>query len=423
MRKVEAIKVTLWGHDVGYLALLRGGSIAFEYAPEFKALGLEIAPLEMPLATTATYLSPEVSTTFQRLPGVIADCLPDQFGTTVIHAFFKCKYGWEPPAVSALDRLLYIGDRAIGALEFTPAIDDTGPASAHMELQALAAMAKATLEGKAEQLPVEILRLSASSGGRQAKALIDFNPAEGTLRHGFSQPAPGFVPCLIKFDGARDGDPSNVFGRLEFVYAQLARDCGIDMPKTYLLEGEGEEGQVAHFVVERFDRDEGKRKTVHFASLCGLLNRDFRVKHSASYEDFLRVTHHLSADLSQVEQAFRRMVFNIILRNQDDHTKNVGFVMNRNGSWQLAPAFDLTYVYGHGVASTHQMTLGGKDDLFTLDDMREIGKRHGLKWPRTRSIVEQVTTVANSFLSMGVAHGLEEAFAAGISSRFRMLLL
>ena len=419
MQKVEAIKVVMWGLDVGYLAQLRDGTIAFEYAPEFRRGGLDISPIEMPTTTTTTYSSKEVSPTFQGLPGVIADCLPDQFGMVVIHAFFAKQYGISREAVGPLDRLLYIGDRAIGALEFEPALSSPSLHHDHLELRDLVTLAKATLIGKADQLPVEILRVSASSGGRQAKALVDYNPKTGALRHGFVEPQAGYRPCILKFDGTRDGDPANVYGRLEYVYAAIGRSSGIDIPKTYLLEGESEDGPVAHYLIERFDRDSSKQKIFHYASLCGLLLRDFRLKHSASYEDYMQLTRHLTQDHAQVAQAFRRAVFNMMFRNQDDHTKNFGFIMDQAGRWRLAPAFDLTYVYGYGVAASHQMTLNGKDDDFSFEDLLIAGGRHGLKAREVTAIVEQLSAAADLFLSVAEEHGLEEAFAAGVKSRFR----
>lgn len=420
MKKVEAIAVDMWGETVGYLAT-RGAGTSFEYAPEFNARALEIAPIEMPLATTAIYKSPEINNTFHGLPGVIADCLPDRYGMRAIEGFFKQHEDLEPPQITPLHRLLYLGDRAMGALEFQPQVSHTAINTDFLKLHSIIAAAKKTLTGKAADVAADILQISASPGGRQAKALVDFNPEAQMIRSGFAAASPGFIPCILKLDGTRDGEAPNCYGRLEHIYALLAKACGIDMPRTYLLEGAGTDGPLAHFVVERFDRTADKTKPVHYGSLCGLLLRDFRDKQSSTYEDYFALTQALTQDATQTEEAFRRAVFNIVLRNQDDHTKNFGFVMNRQGSWRLAPAFDLTYVYGVGASATHQMTLSGKDDGFTHADLFAAGKAAGLRQSRIKGVLDQVRAQTTAFAALAADHGLEEPFAAGISSRFRRL--
>ncbi len=421
MEKIEAIEVRLWGQVVGYLAA-RGGGTSFEYEAAFKQSGLDIAPLEMPLATTTVYTSRQVNNTFYGLPGVIADSLPDSYGMNAIEGFYKEVYGLDSPRVTILHRLLYLGSRAMGALEFMPALGDQHTHSDFLHMHTLLAAARKILAGNAEAVPLDILRISASPGGRQAKALVDYNPATKILRSGFAAAASGFVPCILKLDGTRDGEESNVYGRLEYVYALMARKCGIEMPKSYLLVGTAEDGSpLAHFIVERFDRLPDKTKPFHYSSLCGLLLRDFREKYSASYENYFALSTQLTQDSSQTEQAFRRALFNIVFRNQDDHTKNFGFVMDPHGLWKLAPAFDLNYVYGFGASSTHQMRFAGKDDDFTRDDVFSVGKKSGLSKSQIASALDAVSKVAGEFLSSAQENDLEEPFAAGIKSRFRIL--
>jgi serine/threonine-protein kinase HipA len=419
MKNAEVIQVGLWDRVVGYLAI-RGGTVAFEYEPRFKTSAFEIAPVEMPLATTTVYSSRELNNTFHGLPGVIADCLPDFYGMRAIEGFFKKHFGVDPPSLGILDRLLYLGRRSMGALEFRPAIDDVPLHDEFLQLKAVVHAARKTLAGEAADVMADLLRISASTGGRQAKALVDFHPGTGELRSGFAAPTAGFHACILKLDGTREGDPPNVYGRLEHVYALMAKACGIAMPRTYLLEGDSEDGPVAHFLVERFDRHPDKTKPFHYGSLCGLLLRDYRAKHSCSYEQYFALTRHLAAEAAQVEEAYRRAVFNIVCRNQDDHPKNFGFLMDQTGTWQLAPAFDLTYVYGLGMSSTHQMTLGAKDDDFSVDDLLHAAKASGLSRPKAQTIIEGVVAAARGFPALAAEHGLDDLFARGILNRFRL---
>jgi len=416
----DRICVKLWQKVVGYLLLLENKRIAFEYDTEFKSSGLEISPFEMPLATTAIHQSQEGGATFLHLPGVIADCLPDQYGKSVIEGFYRKVAGWNPSTLNPLDYLVYLSDRSIGALEFEPAIPSTSSDHA-LDLAQLLKSAHQTLHGHTDNLTPDIFRISASAGGKQAKAIIDFNPNTKEIRTGFAEVLPGFVPCLMKLDGVRDGDVPNYYGRLEYIYAEMARACGIDFPRTYLLETESDEGPAAHFIVERFDRNLHKEKVCHVASLCGLLLRDHRIKQSCTYETFLAAVEHLTNDHSQVEEAFRRAVFNIIFRNQDDHTKNFGFVMDQKGNWRLAPAFDLNYVFGIGSSMTHQMTLAGKDDEFSEDDLLNCGKKFGIKPSKVKAILSQTQSVAQRFLNYAEETFLDEAFARGIKERFRKI--
>jgi len=421
VEKIDTIEIKLWGQTVGYLAT-RGGGTSFEFEPAFKQTGLDIAPLEMPLGTTSIYTSREINNTFHGLPGVIADSLPDRYGMSAIEGFFKEHYGLDPQRVTVIHRLLYLGERAMGALEFLPLIGDHSNHVDLLQLPTLLHAAREMVAGNASKVSSDIIRISASPGGRQAKALIDFDPATRSLRSGFATPEPGYKPCILKLDGTRDGEEPNTYGRLEYVYALMVQDCGIEMPRSYLLEGTAEDGRpLAHFVVERFDRRADKSKPYHYGSLCGLLLRDFREKHSASYENYLALTTQLTQDRTQTEQAFLRALFNIVFRNQDDHTKNFGFVMDQKGVWKLAPAFDLNYVYGFGVSSTHQMTFAGKDDEFTREDVFTTGKKAGLRKSQITAALDALASTAGKFLNLADENGLEEPFAAGIKSRFRLL--
>ncbi|MBC7530043.1 MAG: type II toxin-antitoxin system HipA family toxin [Oligoflexus sp.] len=415
----KSFKIMIWGETVGYLAPLGSGGLAFQYETSFKNRGWELSPIEMPLMTTTVYQAQSSSSTFQNLPGILADCLPDQYGRSVINGFYKRNFNLEPHSIGALEILSYIGNRSIGALEFLPSSKISEQVDDFLEIQSLLVAARLTMEGNAETIAASLMRVSASAGGRQAKALVDYNPKTQKIRSGFFDKRKGFVPALIKFDGVLDGVEGNCYGRLEYTYSELARLSDISMPKTYLLETENEMGPLAHFIVERFDRNNSKEKLFHYGSLCGLLIRDFRRKHSCTYEEYFRLTLTITQSHLQLEEAFRRCLFNLVFRNQDDHTKNFGFVMDQAGVWTLSPAFDLMYVYGQGVASTHQMTFAGKDDHFEKNDILKVAKQFGIRQAVVTAMFESLSAAIGRFSELAEENGLEPDFTAGVEKRFR----
>lgn len=419
MKKIESVQVNLWDKVVGYIALADNGIPQFEYDPEFKKTGLEISPIELPLATTTIYTQHSKTISFHGLPGVMADCLPDRFGMRVIEDFYRTRYQLERHEVDVIKRLLYVGNRAIGALEFIPAVKegDDFLEDQYLEIQNLRKEAKKTIEGKADLKTAEIMRVGGSAGGAQAKALVDYNPDTQEIRSGFSEVTEGFIPCMIKFDGVREGVEENCYGRLEYTYCEMARRCHISVPKTYLLEENGR----AHFIIERFDRTASKEKKYHYASLCGILKKDYVQKHSCTYEEYFQATQFLTQDISQVVEAFKLAVFNILFRNQDDHTKNFGFLMDKKGRWKVSPAFDLNYVYDFENAKTHQMKLNEKDDDFEMKDFIESGKKVGLKEAQMKKIIKATLAVSDEFINLGLKNGLEEDFLIGIKRRFRKM--
>jgi len=262
----------------------------------------------MPTSSTTTFTSHHNGQTFQGLPGIFADCLPDTFGEKIIERFFLQKHALPARDVHALMKLAYLHDRSIGALEFYPALEQKD-----------------------------------------------------------------YLPCLIKFDGVMDGEEAYHYGKLEYVYHKMARDAGLKVTNSYLIDT----GNAAHFVTERFDRDHDKNRPYHTATLCGLTNSDFRQKNSCSYEVFLRITRGLNPiDFRDVEEAFRRAVFNVIFKNEDYHTKNISFLMNQKGSWCLAPAYDLNYVR---VKNGHQMSLNGKNQKIIIDDLFMLASKNDIK--------------------------------------------
>ena len=372
-------EVWLWDAQVGAVAETEDGQVTFEYDPGFQRRGSEISPVRLPLSLQGPVTFPELRRlpAFEGLPGVLADALPDRFGNAVIAKYFADR-GRPADALSPVQKLLYIGDRAMGALEFRPAMRARRPAEREsLEIAELVEQARIVVEGRPEASIPEMLRVGASAGGARPKALILWNRAGNVVRSGFAAPHPGDEHWIIKFDGvgevgAPDATPKP-FNRIEFAYARMARNAGITMSETHLLEERGH----GHLLVKRFDRAEGRR--LHLHSLGGLHHVDFNLPGEFSYEQFLRTILTLGLDYPTMEEAYRRAVFNVVAVNQDDHVKNISFLMDDRGTWRLAPAYDLTYARGAGYTRYHQMSLNGKRDGFTRADLLALGGTMGIK--------------------------------------------
>lgn len=378
-------KVTLWGRPVGVIAEDADHRITFEYDDAFRSSGLEMSPFHLPLARRGPIEFPALQRVeaFHGLPGVFADSLPDAFGNAVIRRYFASR-GTPDAALSPVQKLLYIGDRAMGALQFAPALERStsrgGAAEEAIEIATLVMQARAALTGAlagtAEETIPEMLRIGASAGGARAKAVVRWNPATQRIASPWASEAPGDEDWLIKFDGVTGGGGGHTtaavaepgpWGRIEYVYSQLARAAGITMMPTTLVEEHGR----AHFMTQRFDRVAGQRMHVH--TYGGLDHADFNVRQVRSYEDHLRAARRLGLGQGAVNEAFRRMAFNIVARNQDDHVKNLAFMMRPDGAWDLAPAYDVVFAHGGQWMRTHQMRAADKDDAFTRADVLAVG--------------------------------------------------
>lgn len=371
--------IELWGRFVGAVAEDSSGRIVFEYDEAFRKSGLEISPIHLPLSRRGPQEFPELRRTpaFSGLPGVLADALPDAFGNAVITRYFEQR-GAPEAALSPVQKLLYLGSRTMGALEFKPVLDaglNRATADA-IEVARLVEQARRVIEGDVSVAVPEIMQVGASAGGARAKALVLWNRGANRVKSAFATPAPGDEPWIIKFDGVTAGTGGNElredlrpgpYGRLEYAYSQMARAAGLAMAPTHLLR----ERDFAHFMTRRFDRVDGQRLHVH--SLGGLHHVDYNVRGALSYEEYLRTIRLLGLGQPAVNQAFRRVVFNLAAVNQDDHVKNIAFLMGPDGQWALAPAFDVTYARGNEWTRTHQMTLNGKDNSFVRDDLLRLG--------------------------------------------------
>ena len=401
-------EVRLWGRTIGAVSLGDDDEVAaFEYDPAFARSGIEISPITMPLSNSV-HTFPELSRkTFHGLPGLLADSLPDKFGNALIDAWLATQ-GRQPDSFNAIERLCYTGERGMGALEFAPAIGPKARRAGRIQIDKLVELASEVLthrndlrasfaDASREQALTDILRVGTSAGGARAKAVIAWNPTTNEVRSGQVPAGKGFEYWLLKFDGVsgnRDKeleDPQG-YGAIEYAYFKMAKDCGIDISECRLFEENGRR----HFMTRRFDRLTGGKK-LHMQSLCALAHYDFNMAGAYSYEQALQVIRKLGLPMRSIEEQFRRMVFNIIARNQDDHVKNIAFLMDKSGNWSLSPAFDMTYSFnpsGSWTAS-HQMTMNSKRDDFTLDDFKACAKVASMKRGRAEAIVKEVQKVVS----------------------------
>lgn len=426
-------EVRLWGRTIGAVSLPDGNDVAeFEYAHEFIGSGIELSPLVMPLAPRV-YRFPELSReTFHGLPGLLADSLPDRFGNALIDVWLATE-GRSPSSFNAVERLCYTGQRGMGALEFAPVIGPRLRPAHKVQVDHLVELASDVLtrrrvfhaslsaehDGAALQ---DILRVGTSAGGARAKAVIAWNPATNEVRSGQVPAGEGFEYWVLKFDGVRGNrdkeleDPQG-YGVIEYAYAHMARDAGIEMSECRLFEENGRR----HFMTRRFDRLPDGQK-LHMQSLGALAHFDYNLAGAYGYEQALQVIRELGLPMHATEQQFRRMVFNIVARNQDDHVKNIAFLMDKTGAWSLAPAFDVTYSYNPAGlwTSTHQMTLNGKRDDFTLEDFKACARTASMKRGRAETIVREVQDAVVRWRDYADAAGVDPAMRDRIHKALRL---
>jgi serine/threonine-protein kinase HipA len=394
-KAVAAVEVHIWGKRVGAVALdPRLGFYAFEYDPAFVATGIELAPFAMPLAQAREpFVFPALpELTYHRLPAMLADALPDAFGNALIDAWMST-HGVEPAAITPLDRLAYMGKRALGALEFKPARGPTKPSSTAIELSSLVESARLAVSGnvgptaRASDALQQIIRVGTSAGGARAKAVIAWNPRTQEIRAGQFDVAKGFEHWILKFDGLRAnqelGDPVG-YGRIEYAYHLMAREAGLALPDARLLEEHGR----AHFMTKRFDRV-GNAK-LHVQTLCAMAQLDYNQKATHDANQLLQTLNRLGARYEEKEEAFRRVAFNVMAANCDDHTKNTSFVLRQGGRWELAPAYDVTHAHNPKGewTSQHLMGVNGKFTGITRADLLALADRFGIGTaPRVLDVV------------------------------------
>lgn len=384
---VDIAKVNLYGAQIGSIRWESNTNTAqFEYADNFIGKGLEPSPILMPVRQGRVYSFGDIGReTFKGLPGMIADSLPDTYGRALFERWLALT---GRQSGNPVETLCFLGKRCMGALEFEPAMDSPYGNDVKIELDSLVEVASEALAEKSnfgtnlsadkKAAIAEIVRLGTSAGGQRAKAIIAYNKESGEVRSGQVDAPAGFDYYLIKLDGvtAEAGfRETQNFGRLEYSFYRLVKECGIEMSECTLIEENGR----AHFLTKRFDRINGEK--VHMQTLCGIAHYDYRMPRSYSYEQSFNIMRALRLPYSQAQEMFRRMVFNVIVRNQDDHTKNISFLMDKTGRWRLSPAYDMGFAYNPkgGWTSQHQMSINGKFDEITRHDLLEFAQRNNIK--------------------------------------------
>ena len=408
----DVIKVQYKNYEVGALSFdEKQGIGAFQYTDSFIKTGIQLAPLMMPLSDEI-YMFPGLNPkTFKGLPGMIADSLPDDFGNHLLNAWVASQ-GRSSNTITPLERLKYTGTRGMGALEYLPAQNIKGfNASQQLQVSSLVKIAQDVLDSYSalavnlrgdgnedREAMIALLSVGTSAGGARPKAVLAFNDNFTEVRSGQTHVPEGFTHYLMKFDGVTEhnsnketfGDPMG-FGAMEYVYYLMAIECGISMMPSRLLN----EGNRRHFITKRFDR-KGNEK-VHTTTLNGIAHVDYKSAGSFSYEELILTIRQLNLSAVEAEQIFKRMIFNIVGRNQDDHAKNFSFIMDKNGIWNLSPAYDITYSNGTGYTKNHQLSLNGKTNDFTLNDILQLAKKHSIKENIAKEYLEQILEVFSKF--------------------------
>lgn len=406
---IKTAFVYIWDKLVGAIAWSENTQTAsFEYDSKFLTKGEELAPLMMPTTSGESIFSfPQLraTTTFNGLPGLLADSLPDKYGNNLINAWLA-QQGREVNTMNPVEKLCFIGTRGMGALEFQPSKFKKSTNTFNVEVESLVNLSKKILnqrgsfetnlnEGEKTAMK-EILKIGTSAGGMRAKAIIAFNEKTGDVRSGQTRTPKGYEHWLIKLDGVSDsqlGDPKS-YGRIEMAYYLMAKDCEIDMMECRLLEEK--ENDRAHFMTKRFDR-EGSEAKHHVQTFCAMQHFDYNDIHSFSYEQLFQTMRMLRLPYPQAEQMYRRLVFNVLAQNCDDHTKNIAFILKEGEKWELAPAYDISYSYDPNSrwVSQHALSVNGKSSNISKNDLLTIAKSMNIK--KSESIITQINEIVGKW--------------------------
>ncbi len=427
----KVARVVLWGRTVGALSYADDtGLCAFQYAPSWLKTGIEISPIKLPLSSQI-YQFPALSkVTYKGLPAAFADTLPDDFGNAIIDAWLA-RTGRDQATFTALERLLYTGKRGMGALEYAPSLEKQPSTSTPVELESLIHIAQTILDQRAQLIKPLVpsqqqdalsamLQVGTSAGGARAKAVIGINQTRTEIRSGQVDLPDGFEHYLLKFDGVVEhsqaketfGDPQG-FGRMEYAYYLMAKAAGIYMSPCELLP----DGDRAHFMTKRFDRL-GNQK-VHYQSLCAMDHADYKKPGHYSYEQVFSLMRALKLSKSAALEMYRRMVFNIVARNHDDHSKNTGFILNAQHQWELAPAFDIAYSYKPDSpwVNAHQLSLNGKRDHFVRSDLLLPAEKFRKE---AEAIIEEVVDIVAQWPKYAKEAGVFPDFSQEIQRHHRL---
>ena len=432
---VDVAEVKIWGELVGAVRWDQQQQLGFfEYDPEFIKKGWDLSPIKMPISKgSMIYSFPELrkgrsdnEDTFKGLPGLLADALPDKYGNRLINIWLA-QQGRADNSMNPVEKLCFIGKRGMGALEFEPAQIKANKSTFSIELNSLVDVAKKMLnqrenflthiDKKEEKAMQDILKIGTSAGGARPKAVIAYNPKTQNIRSGQGNVPKGFEHWLIKLDGVSGEQfgESSGWGRVEYAYYLMAIDSGITMSKCQLLEENGR----AHFMTKRFDRD-GNTKH-HIQSLCGLQHYDFNDMYGYSYEQVFQTMRQLRLTYPDAEEMFRRMVFNVLATNYDDHTKNFSFLLKQNEKWSLSPAYDLCFSFdetNHWV-SKQTLSVNGKRNQITKADLMSIAKSNIIK--RGENIITEINNVLRSWKTYAIQAKVRKDLADKIQNNLNIL--
>ncbi len=421
--------IHLWDRQVGAVAWnVETGVADFEFEPSFTRGELDIAPIKMPVNGAAgkifSFNELRDNSTFKGLPGLLADVLPDRFGNTLINTWLA-QTGRPQNSMNPVEMLCFIGKRGIGAMEFEPAVPNVKDTATKIEMDSLVSIAGTILAGRQnfstnlpeneEKALMDILKIGTSAGGARAKALIAYNEKTGDVRSGQADAPTGFKQWLIKLDGVHDAQfgSSRGYGRVEMAYHLMAVDCEIEMTECRLLEENGR----AHFMTQRFDRAPGDGK-LHMQSFCAMQHFDFNDVDVYGYEQLFQTMRILRLDYPQAEQMYRRMVFNVLARNCDDHTKNFAFIMDKTGLWKISPAFDVCHAYRPDSpwVSRQSLSVNGKREGITRTDLLEVATQMNVK--KANDKINQVQDVLHKWPDYAGQCKVEVALRDAIAKTF-----
>jgi serine/threonine-protein kinase HipA len=431
MKPVQVIEVRMWGTKMGAVALDPAlGVYAFAYDPKWKRKGIEAAPLTMPLSDTRdVFVFPVLpKETYLGLPAMLADALPDDFGNALIDAWMATK-GVAKSSITVLDRLAYIGQRGMGALEFKPARGAHKESATPIAMKELVEEARRLVQGtfavdhEAKAALANIIKVGTSAGGARAKAVIAWNPKTDEVRSGQFDVAPGFEHWLLKFDGVgKDLElgTGEGYGRIEYAYSRMAKAAGISMTPCRLLKENGR----AHFMTKRFDREvtpAGETRKHHVQTLCAMNHLDFRQRGTHAYAQLFLTIAQLNLGDDTVSEAFRRMAFNVMARNCDDHTKNFSFLMPQGRPWELAPAYDVTHAYNPRGEWTYQhlMSVNSKFQGITRNDLLADADRFGVRKPR--KILDDVRAALENWSAFTLEAEMEDSLRDRVARDFHLV--
>ena len=412
--------INIWGKRVGAVSWNNNTGIAtFEFDEDFIKEGIELSPITMPVGESIRgnrifSFSTLSKITFKGLPGMLADSLPDRYGNRLINEWLAMQ-GRSEEDFSSVDRLCYIGKRGMGALEYEPALLGKEDKSELIKIEELAELARYVLNRRSNLNPAsginerktinDIIRVGTSAGGARAKAVIAINDKTGKVRSGQVDVPKGFEHWILKFDGILDeklGEPAG-YGKIEYAYYKMAKDAGINMEECRLIR----ENNRAHFLTKRFDRKPGNKK-IHMQTLCAIAHFDYNDPNSYSYEQLFQIMRKMRLPHADILEMYRRMVFNVAGKNLDDHTKNVSFLLEENGSWRLSPAYDM--IYNHNPegkwTSRHQMSINGKREKINYKDLIAVGEENNIK--SSRDIIEQILGVLSKWDNYAAEAGIDK---------------